>query len=312
MIGGFPNTTTNTNITGGLGQQGTNPWLANSNGTPMIAGLVGGADVAGLLEKSLTQLPESIRTSILEGQTSNTLAAIVRVDATREILSQLVDGIAVNSDDYIGYDLLLFVNISNIPLDQPKLGINLGSGVSTLLQNLATGGVTRHVGFGGNGSFKTLSALNPGSVWATLIPDGTVKVNANLGGSIETFSDKTIADTSSKVEYLKAVQAALDIPNKLQGLSEIVLSPDGKHIYAVDSADNAVVVINASNLSERQLIKQGDIVKNGTGTTIVDEILRPRDIVISPDGRSVYVAGFNSTTSFMTISHFRRDLLETI
>ncbi|MDZ4847699.1 MAG: beta-propeller fold lactonase family protein [Pirellulaceae bacterium] len=316
--GGTPGTLTgisnfNLGFNLGTGQQRPNLWTSDFIDTPMIAGLAGGADVAGLLEKSLTALPTDIQLAISSQKTPNALAAIVRVDATQEILSQLVDGISISSDDYVGYDLLLFVNVSNIPLGRPTLGINVEfEGVvldSTYSRVLATGGATRSLTFGGSEPYTPLTALNPGSVWATLIPNGTVRINAAIDGSVEALSNKTFANVSIKVEMIKAVQPGLSIASRLQGLTSIALSPDGKNIYAVNTAENALVVINAANLTERQLIKQGDIVQAGTGTTTADGLIVARSLVVSPDGKAVYVAGEDATGSGQRILFFKREPL---
>ncbi|MFD0748608.1 MBG domain-containing protein [Mucilaginibacter calamicampi] len=59
-----------------------------------------------------------------------------------------------------------------------------------------------------------------------------------------------------------------------------IVSPDGKHVYAVSNASNALIVINTANYS----------------VATVDVGAPPDDLAISPDGSRVYVTSFGQGT----------------
>ncbi len=149
--------------------------------SPLIPGLVGGADVAGLLSSdiSLFSLPGNIVTAVNAARASspNAVAAVVRVNDTGPLLAQLVGDTNFALHDYAGFDLLLYVNFSGLDLASPQLGFSEVGGISPLVP-LSLGGIASDARFGGSGSRQTLSSLNRGRIWATLIPDGSKVVSA--------------------------------------------------------------------------------------------------------------------------------------
>ena len=87
-----------------------------------------------------------------------------------------------------------------------------------------------------------------------------------------------------RIDYIAG--APLDPPPteaRITGLDDVALSPDGNQLYAVSSAQDALVVINASDLSERQLLKDGQDGVDGLDGAVA--------VRVSPDGRHVYVWG---------------------
>ncbi len=66
----------------------------------------------------------------------------------------------------------------------------------------------------------------------------------------------------------------------LSGLESIALSPDGNRIYGVNPDQDALVVVNADDLTQRQLLKDGF---DG-----VDGLTNVREIVKNPNGAEVY------------------------
>ena len=119
------------------------------------------------------------------------------------------------------------------------------------------------------------------------MPAGTITVNAQIGN----ISDPTsiggfITDQSLSpggVVYMTSQNNPLTTPPTVSGFNVEAVSPDGKQVYAIDSAQNSLVAINTSDLSQRQLFEQGF---NGvTGLT------SPASVAVSPDGAYVYVSG---------------------
>jgi 6-phosphogluconolactonase (cycloisomerase 2 family) len=169
--------------------------------------------------------------------------------------------------------MLLFVNLTNsMALSLPGLGVTL-DGSPMVTQRLAVDGL---------GSFQALDAIGAGQVWATLIPDrDNIEISASVQIGGATVSLTEVALPRNSVRYGKFVAAAVADTN-LAGFDALALSADGNHIYAVDSSRDALVVIDAADLTQRQLLKEGaDGVKGLEGA---------RSVAVSPDGRNVYVA----------------------
>ncbi|MDZ4853052.1 MAG: PKD domain-containing protein [Pirellulaceae bacterium] len=287
----------------------TNPWTRLSGNaplsTPLIAGIAGGADAGGLLDKFFFDLPLSIQDLIRPpfpslGTPADALAAVVRVDATGEILSHFVDGTSINTDDYTGFDLLLFVNLTPFALTSPRLGIATFNG-STFDAPLSLGGIAADSLFGGSGSRTILNSLNNGAIFATLVPNGTVFVNASLGPNA-TLSNFVFSETTQQVQYVKALQPISTVKPKLQGLENILLSPDGSQVYGTDFNNNALAVVNTDNFTSRQLIKFGDAIKTSSGPVSIPTLSNPIDIAVSSDGNTLYAADL-----FSRLSVFHRE-----
>ncbi|MCB2039430.1 MAG: beta-propeller fold lactonase family protein, partial [Rhodoferax sp.] len=224
--------------------------------TATIAGLAGGADLFGLL----SGVTEFSLAGILGTVPDNALAAVIRLDV----------GPGAYNDNYTGMDMLLFVNLSGGNLSTPRIGVGLsGSADASILRDLQIDGV---------GNLRNLGSLGAGQVWATLIPDTTVTVNATVAGSISGLSGKTMID--NQVEFIRAVRS--DVASaELAGMDAVAVSPDGRHLYAVSGGDGALVVINADDLSQRQLFKDGfDGITRLAGAS---------DVAVSADGSKVFV-----------------------
>ena len=107
----------------------------------------------------------------------------------------------------------------------------------------------------------------------------------------------------------------------LIGANAITVAPDGRHVYAVSVFDDAIVTF-ARNPSTGELDFAGCLEDTGGPTTCpstggVDGLDGPSDVVVSPDGRSIYVisdndnavASFNRnpTTGALTFVEFDAD-----
>ncbi len=281
-----------TNYSQVTGQRNDNTFIADGTAdenTPLIAGLQGGSELYGLLGGlTASSLDYDLSTPGVQQAPSDTLVAIFRLDL----------GLTGYNTDYAGFDMLLYVNVTDKVLANPNLGIILsGSTSTTFTQGLLTGGFRTDTTFGGTGTPQALTSFNPGAIWATLVPDATnlsVRVNASITGPATTLNLQNLID--NQVAYLRATKPNLTTTPELPGLRSIVVSPDGKQIYGVNKDQNALVVINANDLSQRQLFKDElDGITSLAGAS---------DLRISPDGKTVYVS--SATDNSITV--FNRDL----
>jgi 6-phosphogluconolactonase (cycloisomerase 2 family) len=284
-VGGAPNpgNVTNAATSVFLGPRADNLYLSDSTIlseiTPLIAGLSGGADRFGLLAGIGKNVFDY---TPLDGGTTappaDALVAVLRLDGTPRFET------ATNSvvfDDYTGFDTIVVVNLTNVSLANPELGI-LVSGSTDLNYETAL----RIDGLGPN---QTLSTLGPGQVWATLVPAttsaSTISVNAsvdvNPAVSGETNPIEGISLARGGVAFITAARPDLGIPASLSGLEAMVVSPDGERIYALNGDQDALVVINADGLTQRQLLKDGF---DG-----VDGLNGARAIAMDAGGNHVYV-----------------------
>ncbi|MDO8955218.1 MAG: PKD domain-containing protein, partial [Gammaproteobacteria bacterium] len=256
-------------------QLADNPYVVDRSGAvmlddaPRIAGLAGGADVFGLLQgvsKSDLYFSATVKGAAgIPTAQSDAIAAVVRLAA-----------MPGSGDTYAGFDVLLFVSLSDsINLDNPQLGLTLDGVPSSFKTSLK---------LDGQGVLRNLGTLGAGQVWATLIPQSvaTVKVNASvdLAGRTHAFQGDLV---QNGVQYIKFAQEPVNNTNaSLPGLTEMVVSPDGKRIYAVSPQSSALVVLNADDRSERQVLRNGF---NGiSGLNAVS------DLAVSADGRFVYTS----------------------
>ena len=138
--------------------------------TPLLPGLVGGADNYGLISNAYSQI-----SSYLSSEPGDATAAVIRIPS-----ASVPSGLTTS---FPGYDLVLFVNLSGQTLADPTLGIGLGSNISSFASALLQGGSSSNPDFGGTGP-TVISGLAAQSVWATWVPSGSAYyVNANVGGS---------------------------------------------------------------------------------------------------------------------------------
>jgi len=99
----------------------------------------------------------------LDADNTDAIAAVMRLDTVN-----LGGGI---DDNYTGYDLLLFFNLTTVNLGTPSLGVILnGDTTSVYSQDLLFGGAATNSLFGGSGDIQEIGALEAGAVWGTLIP----------------------------------------------------------------------------------------------------------------------------------------------
>jgi hypothetical protein len=153
------------------GTMGENPYNKLPSGLiPYIPNLVGGAETFGLLDGIDSQ--HSIFNSFLNGKPDNAIGALLRLD---------VGPLGYNYD-FEGFDMLLFMSLSDSDLANPMLGIDTLGSDPNFLVNLMQGGFANDIGFGGLGD-TIMDVLGSFNIFATLISEGEHFFNAKLGDS---------------------------------------------------------------------------------------------------------------------------------
>lgn len=126
-----------------------------------------------------------------------------------------------------------------------------------------------------------------GAKWIAISPDGQhVYAAGFLDSAIAVFARNA---ATGRLSFVEAYRDGADGVDGLQGIFSIVVSPDGRHVYASGSSEDAVVVFsrNATTgaLAPSQVIRDG--------ASGVDGLDDPNAMAVSPDGRHLYVASFN-------------------
>ncbi|MCA1684777.1 MAG: lactonase family protein, partial [Planctomycetia bacterium] len=283
--GGAPGFQTGTQTVAAAGMVGANPYIAGAPTTPLIAGLEGGAEVYGLvpLGSLLTSLEgsDAVKKAVANAP-SDALVAVVR------------EAIPTGFAQYSGYDLVLYVNLTGNALASPTLGVVAPGTGPNFESALQIGGVANNAAFGGTGAPQVITGLPANAIWATLVPTAAAEsVNASLGGAVVPVAGQPLA--SGAFAYITVQRAFDPSAYAVPGLQALAVSPDGKDVYAVNTAQSTLVVANAADLSQRETFLGGAAGVAGLGGADA--------VVVSPDGTSVYVAG---ATDHL-IAEFARD-----
>jgi len=144
-----------------------NPFIyGNNTFTPYIPDLSGGSAGFGFLEISAQELFSS---EFFDQAPDDAVMAVIRLDG----------GIPGLIESFSGYDLVLFTNLTENVMKNPKLGMGkLGFQVDLIQAGFLTDEL-----FGGEGSFE-IDEFAPFEVYATLIPEDTqfFTASASLDG----------------------------------------------------------------------------------------------------------------------------------
>jgi hypothetical protein len=155
--------------TGFSGPRADNPFVKGTgDSTPFIPNLVGGAELYGLLEGLTVDSPEF--DAIRAGAPLGAVAALWKADI----------GPAPYNVDFVGFDMLLLLNLSDNALVNPMLGVDPGND-QTFLNALLGGGYTRDPLFGGSGD-QVFSSLAAKGIYATLVAEGNTAYNFGANG----------------------------------------------------------------------------------------------------------------------------------
>jgi 6-phosphogluconolactonase (cycloisomerase 2 family) len=102
-----------------------------------------------------------------------------------------------------------------------------------------------------------------------------------------------LAATPVRAALLESVDVARQGMNGVTGLAgvlAVVVSPDGRHVYAAGASDDAVDVFERNGETGALTLVQ--VAKDGVGT--IDGLAFPASLALSPDGAHLYVAAGRS------------------
>lgn len=166
---GNPASVQGTTMTRVDGPRAANPFIAGNPLTPLLPDLAGGAEAFGLFPglDALDPAFDGLRLAA----PMNAVFALARYDA-------LPFGDML---DFTGFDLLLFVNLTDEALAAPALGADPAGLDSSFLQSLLQGGFGNDPLFGGAGD-AVLPFLVPYGVYGLLIGENGTTFNASADG----------------------------------------------------------------------------------------------------------------------------------
>ncbi len=122
-----------------------------------------------------------------------------------------------------------------------------------------------------------------------------VYVAAATGDAVAAFSRNTTSGDLTWIDnYIDDVEGVTG----LDGVEDIAVSPDGKHVYVASPNDNAVTVFSRDDSSSSANFGELTFVESKfDGVGGVDGIERAGEVALDPDGDNVYVASENLSFS---------------
>jgi 6-phosphogluconolactonase (cycloisomerase 2 family) len=112
-------------------------------------------------------------------------------------------------------------------------------------------------------------------------------VSLSLQSSRAQKDCRTTSAGATKLFFVEMEQDGLGSVEGLDGAHFVAVSPDGKHVYVTGNSDNAVVVFGRDGATGE--IAYVEMYEDGTGG--VDGLEGASAVVVSPDGKHVYVTG---------------------
>ncbi len=138
-------------------------------------------------------------------------------------------------------------------------------------------------------------------VGAACSPDGRfVYISSRADNSIVVF-ERDNADGT--LEYRSRAQHQINDVKSLVAPFDVVVSPDGKHLYAAAFGSNAVVVFNINQVDGELSYMDRRVNGKLDGCETISGINEALGLAISPDGTSLYVTGYSAHS----LVAFRRD-----
>jgi hypothetical protein len=189
-------TTTGTTRTEFAGSTSSNPFVSGVPATPNIPGLVGGAEAFGLATFSSGEIDALIAS----------LPAIdvngVPIEYSFGAVMRLDTGPGAYDFDFSGFDVLLYLNLTETPIFSPAMG----AGAEAFSTSLSQLGWLNDPAYGGEGpqhlttlqgkqAFMTLIPVN--SLWFTLFGDGLTTSTQSLANGQALFLATTAVPEAS-------------------------------------------------------------------------------------------------------------------
>jgi 6-phosphogluconolactonase (cycloisomerase 2 family) len=124
----------------------------------------------------------------------------------------------------------------------------------------------------------------------TISPDGRHVYVAGYADDAISIFERSAA--TSELTFLKMIRNGVDGVEGLNGVYSVMVSPDGGHVFAASTYDNALVSFSRNrgtgDLTPLSALRDG---QRG-----VDGLYNPRYIAISPDGRDLYISANNDSS----------------
>ncbi len=150
--------------------------------------------------------------------------------------------------------------------------------------NKATGGLTFHE-FYKNGVGDVLGMKQAFGLAFSL--DGKHLYVAGSGNdAVAIFEHDLETGNMTFVGQVKDNSAGI---NGLDGVADVAVSPDGKHVYTAAYGDDAVALFNRSNTNGSLTFV--DVYLDGDGAGSIDGLNGANGVTVSPDGSQVWAAG---------------------
>ncbi|WP_373527320.1 beta-propeller fold lactonase family protein [Nostoc sp.] len=106
-------------------------------------------------------------------------------------------------------------------------------------------------------------------------------------------------DTTGKLTFVEVQQDGVGVVDGLAGAESVTVSPDGKFLYAAGYEDSAVAVFVRDATTGKLIFVE--VQKDGVG--VVDGLDGVNSLIVSPDGKFLYAAGYNDSA----VAVFARD-----
>ena len=256
-----------------------------------IGNVVHGADGIGYMLAALgTDVSPDGKNVYVASPSSNAIVSFSRDESTG--LLSLID------EDYSGFTLEGFVSVSVSPDGKTVYGIaGQIDGIVDFSRDGTTGELTFLAEYSdtvynylGQGYSPTQSPINN---LAFITAGDFMFVTSTDDSSIASFSRNT--DTGA-LTFIGAVVDGVDGVDGIEGASSLYLTPDNKHLYVSGQNENALAIFSINSLTGLLTY----VNKITDGDVGVNSIATPRASGGSPDGRYVYVSGFedNAITAF--------------
>jgi 6-phosphogluconolactonase (cycloisomerase 2 family) len=211
--------------------------------------------------------------------------------------SQCHDFVSVSKDGVAGVDgLQSAVGVATSPDGRNVYVVgSLDDAVAAFERDAATGAVDFiDVLFDGVGGVDGLN----GASGVALSPDGRHLYVASQGeNGVGVFARDAETGILGFVEVLKSPAIGIDL---LDGAADVVVSPDGRHVYVASFVDDAVAIFSRDTATGALTLEDG--VRDGVGD--VDGLDGAFRLVMSRDGHHLYVAGVTDDA----VAVFSRDV----
>ncbi|MFO0928937.1 MAG: PKD domain-containing protein [Gemmataceae bacterium] len=203
--------------------------------TPVVAGFAGGANTYGLV--SDPNLLAALRAS-------SPVQAAVAAAPAGAVATVIRETIPAGFDQYTGYDLVLFVNLTGVTLATPKLGITQFTADPSFLLDLQAGGLL-------GTTAQRIGALPAHGIFALLVrqdflADGQF-ANASLGGPIVGVTGASL--TPGVAHYLTLPPTAAPPPAQLRTYSVTFSGMDALTLTATGGADNVFNLVRLPSVN---------------------------------------------------------------